>query len=927
LIGQTLSHFRITAKLGEGGMGEVWRAEDTKLGREVAIKVLPADLTEDPERLARFEREARVLASLNHPNIAAIYEVGTASVGTGLQPRPDDSEDSDGREPRPAPASAEAGGDIHFLAMELAEGEDLSARLAGGALSVEAALPIAHQIASALEAAHEKGIVHRDLKPANVMVGAEGPSGPTVKVLDFGLAKAWSGDSASDADLSLSPTLTAQMTQAGVILGTASYMSPEQARGQTVDRRADIWAFGVLLLEMLSGKRTFTGDTATDIIAAVVRADPDLSTVSDSAPRRLVWLLRRCLEKDSQRRLRDIGEARILLGDLLLGKDVAEEEPAVVPKPAAASGRSPWIRAAGTALVVGALAFFLGQRSTTSSAPTVDPGLAPDVTVRKLTFHPGLQNEPVVSPDGNYVAYTSNESGNLDIVVLPLAGGAHTPVVTHPADDTQPAWSPDGTQLAFTSARDHDGRLSVLTGTGELTQFIFSVGGDIFLVPALGGTPVKLVENAAHPTWSPDGSMIAFESDRSGFWDIWTVPSRGGEPVKITDDMFRDYQPAWSPNGRWIAYGSLQGLSVVPATGGEPIRLTGEVSRPASPSWTPDGKWITFSLFRSGRLNVWRLPFDPDTGPLDGPMERVTLGGGDDVDAGYGPEGDMLVYATVQFAPDIWELDPATGEKRQVTRLSSHDDQPHLGPDGETLAFQSTRGGAEAIWVSDLAGESMRKISPDGINAQQPRWSPDGTSLVYTDFTEERQRLILHRLGELAGRALDVEAPILFPSWSPNGEQLAAWEFPSTGIWTLGVNDGTATKIGEAEFEIAFPSWAPDGQWIAYNQRESTAREVWIMRPDGSEKRLVSQSPSLDLSHPKWSPTDPDQILLVVDHENLGVVSVSTGELTLLTDYDDSTIVVDYPSWSADGSLIHYSVAQRRGDIYVMAPDADTAAP
>jgi len=903
LIGQTLSHFKITAKLGEGGMGEVYRAEDTKLGREVAIKVLPAALTEDPERLARFEREARVLASLNHPNIAAIYEVGVA--------------------PRSAEEGEAVPSNVHFLAMELAAGEDLAARLTRGPVGLDAALPIAHQVASALEAAHERGIVHRDLKPANVMVGAEGPSGPTVKVLDFGLAKAWDGESQSDTDLSLSPTLTAQMTQVGVILGTASYMSPEQARGQAVDRRADIWAFGVMLLEILTGRRTFEGETTTDVLAAVVRADPDFSGVTESVPRRVLWLLRRCLEKDPQRRLRDIGEARVLLDDLLHGNDETDEEgAAAVPAPSDIGGGRSWLWAAGLSLVVGTLGFFLGQRTVPLAPGDDDPALEPDILVRKLTFHPGLQNEPAISPDGNYVAHSSNEAGNLDIVVLPLAGGGHTPVVAHPADDAQPAWSPDGTQLAFTSARDRGGRLSVMTGTGPLTQFIFSVGGDIFLVPALGGAAVKLVENGAHPAWSSDGSQIAFESSRSGQWDIWAVPSRGGPPVQLTNDESLDFQPAFSPDGRWIVYGSLDGLSLIPAAGGEAVRLTDSTTGGASPTWSPDSRSITFSLFRGGRQNLWRLPIDPATGRPSGEMERVSLGEGDDVEAAYGPEGDTIAYATVRFVPDIWELDPSTGEARQVTHLSSHDDYPDLRPDGETLVIQSTRGGDEAIWACDRSGESMRKITPDGVLVRHARWSPDGGSLVYTGFdNEDNSQLVIHRPGELTGQPIEADVPLLFPEWSPDGRRIAASEAALTNIWIIDVETQTLVKITDGAVEYGFAAWSPDGEWLAYNRRVETAREVWIMRPDGSEARLLSKEAGVDLSHPQWSPADPDKILVVVDHENLGLISANSGELTLLTDYDDSTIVVDYPSWSIDGELIHFSLARRRGDVYLMAPD------
>ena len=284
MIGKTLSHFKITAKLGEGGMGEVYRAEDTKLGREVAIKVLPEAVSQDSERLARFEREAKVLASLNHPNIAGIHQV----------------EEADGK---------------HFLVMELAEGEDLAERLARGAVPVEQALPIAAQIAEALEAAHDNGIIHRDLKPANVKVDAAGQ----VKVLDFGLAKAFdpavsSADlSASPTALALSPTLTARMTQPGIILGTAAYMSPEQARGLETDKRSDIWAFGVLLWEMLSGRKLFAGDTVSDVMASVLKTEIDLDALPEDTPVAVRRLLHRCLERDPNQRLRDIGDARLEL--------------------------------------------------------------------------------------------------------------------------------------------------------------------------------------------------------------------------------------------------------------------------------------------------------------------------------------------------------------------------------------------------------------------------------------------------------------------------------------------------------------------------------------------------------------------------------------------------------------------------------------
>jgi len=281
LIGQTLSQFNVTAKLGEGGMGAVYRAEDTKLGREVAIKVLPEAFTADPERLARFQREAKVLASLNHPNIAAIYDLAAAD-------------------------------EVHFLVLELVEGQDLAERLALGRLSVEETLPLAIQIAEALEAAHDRGIVHRDLKPANIKVTPEGQ----IKVLDFGLAKAWETDQ-SNPNMTQSPTLTAQMTRAGVILGTAAYMSPEQARGLEADQRSDIWSFGVVLHEMLTGRQGFRGDTVSDTLASILKEDLDLDALPSDTPRQVVRVLQRCLDKNPKERLHSIADARLELRDAL----------------------------------------------------------------------------------------------------------------------------------------------------------------------------------------------------------------------------------------------------------------------------------------------------------------------------------------------------------------------------------------------------------------------------------------------------------------------------------------------------------------------------------------------------------------------------------------------------------------------------------
>ncbi|NHZ73509.1 MAG: protein kinase, partial [Nitrospirae bacterium] len=328
MIGTTLAHFKITDKLGEGGMGEVYRAEDTKLGREVAIKVLPELVAGDAERMARFEREAKLLAALNHSNIGAIYSLETAE-RAGASPAPPNADANVGEDLAPP------GPSIHFLVLELIEGESLSEILARGPLGLEKALQVGQQIAVALEAAHDKGVIHRDLKPANVMLTPNG----SVKVLDFGLAKAWDVEETSGSAplISRSPTLTQGMTEVGVLLGTAAYMSPEQARGKPVDKRADIWAFGAVLLETLTGRKAFGGDTITDMIAAVVAREPEWERLPAETPRAVTRLLRRCLEKDQEQRLRDIGDARLELEELLANPEGLHSEPEAASVPSKTS--------------------------------------------------------------------------------------------------------------------------------------------------------------------------------------------------------------------------------------------------------------------------------------------------------------------------------------------------------------------------------------------------------------------------------------------------------------------------------------------------------------------------------------------------------------------------------------------------------------
>src|SRR6186713_711685 len=469
MIGRTIAHYEVTSHLGKGGMGEVYRARDSRLGRDVALKVLPEAFAADAERLARFQREARLLASLNHPHIATIHGI-------------------------------EGDGANRVLVLELVDGEDLAQRIATGALPVKEAIAIARQVADAIESAHDQGIVHRDLKPANVVVTPDG----VVKVLDFGLAKAIEND-ASNSNLSHSPTLLGSSpTMAGVILGTAAYMSPEQARGKRVDRRADIFAFGCLLFEMLTGRQAFSGETVSDTLAAVLRAEPDWPLLPKDTPRAVVKLLKRCLEKDPRARLRDIGEARITLEAIERGVELDEPAAAVATAPAA-NKRAwlPWTIAA-IALVAAVASFVLSQRRVepTQSSPISELSIVLPAGA-SLSLRGQNPSPPMISPDGRRVVFGISSQGGATLYVRSLD---QPNAVELPGTEgaAYPFWSPDSRQIAFFAA-------------GKLKRV------------EAGGGPVTAVCNAAlgkGGCWAADGTIYFAPNYASG---IFAVAAAGGE--------------------------------------------------------------------------------------------------------------------------------------------------------------------------------------------------------------------------------------------------------------------------------------------------------------------------------------------------------------------------------------------------------------
>ncbi len=804
MIGRSVSHYKVTSKLGEGGMGEVWRAEDTKLGREVALKMLPDVFAQDPERLARFEREARVLASLAHPNIAGIH---------GL-------EEVDGN---------------RFLVMELVEGQTLAERIQQGQIPIEEVVRIAKQIAEAVESAHEKGVIHRDLKPANVNITPDG----NVKVLDFGLAKALIGDPMSgdtlNHDLSLSPTLTHAMTGLGVLLGTAGYMSPEQARGKPVDRRADIWAFGCILYEMLTGQRLFTGETATDVIGAVVHKEPDLDELSSKVPAQIRRLLERCLQKDANRRLQSIGDARIALQEWLENPNA---ETAVAPE---AARRSPWLLAAGVAAGV-AVGVALGA---TLLGGDNQPELLRrfEINVSEQGLFSRLGSGIVVSSDGSQIAYTTGQEGQTQSLVLrPLDRFQETVLASGEgaAGPYHPFFSPQGDWLGYVTP-------------GELKKISTS-----------GGAPITLaaVDRSRGAAWGPDGTIVF---SRSVFTELSLISAAGGDPRPLTtlDEEAGEQShrwPQWLPGGKAVLFSSLAkgGQFVFEDAAIEVVVVeTGErkvVHRGGYyPRYVPTGHIL---YIHEGTL--FALPFDAKR--LEATGSQIPVLEGLETNPGQGSaqyavsDTGLLVYLEggneLEPFPIVWV--DREGRTEVLWSEPGIYGNPRLSPDGGRLAVSVQRGPNWDVWVYDLERDVATRITFGEAYEADPVWSPDGRWIAFEGEIDGVDGIFRKRTDGTGDAEVLLEpGKHTFPapqSWSPDGRHLAmqsAGEGGQTDIWIVPLDEdgspGEAEAFARTPFTEDGPSFSPDGRWLAYNSSETGRPEVFVASfPPGGGKWQVS---------------------------------------------------------------------------------------
>ncbi len=798
-------------------MGEVFRAKDAKLGRDVAIKVLPAAFAQDPERLARFEREARLLASLNHTNIAHIYGFESAALAEGTT--------------------------VHFLAMEMIEGEDLAARLKRGAIPIDESIVIARQIAEGLEEAHEHGIVHRDLKPANIKLTPDGK----VKVLDFGLARAYESNGTSSApDVSHSPTMSRHMTEAGMIMGTAAYMSPEQARGKTVDKRADIWSFGVVLFEMLTGERLFAGETVSDTLAAVLKDAPRFKDLPASTPPRLRRLVERCLERDIRVRLRDIGEARVEIAKIEAG---APESGAVIV-PAGASSPPPTRRAAPLILATAAVAIIatLGVARTFLSGAATSGGIT-HVSIALPDGHElgAVHLRPLaISADGSSIVYVGLHEGTNQLYLRSLREPL-AKVLEGTEGGASPFFSPDGKWIGFFADR-------------KLRKI------------AVGGGALQTLADAPYQrggSWGGDGYIYFAPVNSSG---IWRVRESGGPAEEVTrkDTAKGEISHRW-PHvvagtstllfGMWTGPGDDE-QNVAVQTIGESrhhVLVTGG----GSPRHAATPGTLLYTHLGTLFAVPWRPPQTDLGQAVPVVMPEQTF------DAGLNENGgtyDVSASGTLAYLSGgrarnssrlVW-ID-RTGKATLPPLPERNYDTAVISPDGRKAIVQ-IREGVISFWMFDLARNTLTPIGTGAGSSQAPVWTPDGSRVIYR-ATRRGLRNIYWRPvdGSSEEEALTTKPDVLqSPSTiSPDGRFLVfnetgAQEKGGNGLWVMQLDgDRTPRRLFPQAADEENPQLSPDGKWVAFEAPVSARKEIHVSPfPGPGPRHQISTNGGAE---PLWS--------------------------------------------------------------------------
>jgi Tol biopolymer transport system component/predicted Ser/Thr protein kinase len=814
MIGKTISHYRILEKLGGGGMGVVYKAEDTKLGRTIALKVLPPERVADPNRRRRFIQEARAASALNHPNIITIYDIDEAE-------------------------------GVHFIAMEYVAGKTLDRLMAGHGLRVNEALKYAVQMAAALAKAHSAGIVHRDLKPTNVMVTDDG----LVKVLDFGLAKLTEAVPAGEAE---TVATVGPVTEEGTIVGTVGYMSPEQAEGKPVDARSDIFSFGSVLYEMLTGQRAFQGETKVSTIAAILREEPKpLSQVVEGLPRELERLVKRCLRKDREHRFQTMADLKVTLEELKEESDSGELAEAVGAVPRLREGKAlPYPRWAAIALAGVALVLLIGGAIGYRLFRPAPKAPAPPMRIVPFTTFPGHQDYARFSPDGNQIAFAwDGEKGdNWDIYVKLIGTEKPLRLTTDPGEDTSPSWSPDGRYIAFCRHSEHE--------------------DGIYVVPALGGAERKLHSPslgaswhwvAGFLDWSPDGKYLAYVDRPPGqqglsiFLLAVENPDDRRALTSRSGAFDIDSGPRFSPDGRTLALrrslpAGASDIYTVPVAGGELKRLTFDKAWVGGLDWTPDAAYMIFSSERlGGQFRLWKVPAS------GGEPEALAVGQADAYEPSLSRDGHRLAYTQAFAQYSIWryEVSSVKGRSALPTKLiasTQWEGEQQFSPDGKRIVFTSGRSGSQEIWVCDSDASNPRQLTfVGGRGAGTPRWSPDGQQIAFDASPEGHDDIyVVSAEGGRSRRLTTERSNNVTPSWSRDGKWIyfASDRTGASQTWKMPAEGGQAVQVTKKGGFAAFESL--DGRTLYYAKGRDVPG-LWKVPVEGGEETLVLEQLAVGL--------------------------------------------------------------------------------
>jgi serine/threonine protein kinase/Tol biopolymer transport system component len=864
LVGRAVGPYEVLELIGGGGMGVVYRARDARLARTAALKFLPAELTRDPGAKERFVEEARAASSLDHPNLCTILEMG---------------ETPDGR---------------LYLAMPCYDGETLRRRIERGPLPLAEAVDIAEQVARGLSKAHRNGIVHRDIKPANVMLTADG----VVKILDFGLAKLAGA---------------AALFRSGSSAGTPAYMSPEQARGDDVDPRTDLWSLGVMLYEMLAGRRPFRGEREQAVIFSILNERPQpLRELRPDVPPELAALVDRLLAKSPAERPAGIdeplAELRALKGETATGGTLSRQGGLRTVRP--------WVWAVGAAalaLLIAGVYFLLPRPGKGAAAAPVE------ATFTRLTDQEGSEMFPSLAPDGNtflYARLTAPE--NLDIYSQRIGGSNPTNLTADsPVNDTQPAFSPDGRTIAFRSERE---------------------GGGVFLMGATGESVRRLTDFGYNPAWSPDGRRILVATEgvsdpqsRKTKSQVWRVEvATGARRLLVPGDAV---QPSWSPHGSRIAYWGIptgsaeRALWTIPAAGGTPVAVTRDEYFNWSPAWSPDGKYLYFASNRGGSMNLWRTPIEEASGRTLGAPEPITAPSEWSGLISLSRDGKRIIYSTNENRSNLerFTLEPvslAAGKPHPVTQGSRGVNSCDVSPDGQWLAFY-TATPQEDLFLVRTDGSGMRQLTDDPFRDRHPRWSPDGSRLVFQSDRSGRYELwSLRKDGSgLEPVTRTTGSPLAYPIWSPDGRRLAlAVATRGTALLDLSLplekrKPELLPPIAGDDGQIFYAvSWSPDGKWLAGSSEARDSNSVpGIVLYSLESKRYTRLTARGEV--PRWLPNGKS--LLVLEQGRVQAVDFPAGSLHEAVSPPPGSSFMTY-CISPDGRNLFVSRVGQEGDICML---------